>query len=147
MGLMSEEPSAFWEDLAEDLKNDPGFARDYSRESTNIQAVDRGIMSMEDWKLVPQPESETVSGIALIHTLCGEGPVIYTPKFWTAEDVYQWIGFHLCDMMPVTPEKVIDMSRMVDPQRLAPHGGCNWEGCTECFPHKFDPQRVEVGYD
>jgi hypothetical protein len=25
--------------------------------------------------------------------------------------------------------------RFVNPPKLAPHGGCNWSGCSECFPH------------
>jgi hypothetical protein len=25
---------------------------------------------------------------------------------------------------------------MTNTERLAPHGGCNWEGCRECFPEQ-----------
>lgn len=25
---------------------------------------------------------------------------------------------------------------------LAPHGGCNWEGCEECFPARTESRRV-----
>jgi hypothetical protein len=28
------------------------------------------------------------------------------------------------------------------PERLAPHGGCNWSGCGECFPQSGQVRRV-----
>ena len=28
--------------------------------------------------------------------------------------------------------------------RLAPHGGCNWEGCTECFPDQKPKGMEEI---
>lgn len=36
----------------------------------------------------------------------------------------------------------------IDPTApLAPHGGCNWSGCTTCFPPKDEPNTVELMVD
>lgn len=34
------------------------------------------------------------------------------------------------------------LERSIAMTSLAPHGGCNWQGCTECFPERPDSHKV-----
>lgn len=41
---------------------------------------------------------------------------------------------------PINP-LVFYRKELVMGERLAPHGGCNWKGCRECFPRMSEDDR------
>lgn len=104
--MSSQQPAAFWDDLAHDLL-DPAFARQYAIESARIATIDAVVNSLDEAR-----EAEGLSKAdlaravgsdpAAIRRLFGSGPV--NPTLGTLAEVAAALGLRITvERLPAAP--------------------------------------------
>jgi transcriptional regulator with XRE-family HTH domain len=105
---MSTERSAFWDDLAEDLK-DPEFLREYVRESIRIETIDQLVNALDEAR-----EAAGLSKAALARAVGAEPAVVrrlfsagrVNPTLGTLAEIAASLGMRVTlEPLPATEQR------------------------------------------